>query len=564
MGQTPSLFPRQLVQKVLTTYTERRGISVAMEIGPTPAADTDTVQAHATGAARKWIIAASVILCTLLEVLDSSIVNVSLPHMQGSFSSSVDEVTWVVTTYLVAAGIMIPTTGWIAGQFGRKRYFIISIVMFVIASAMCGAARTLDQMVAFRFLQGLAGAALQPLSQAILMETFPPNEQTLAMAVWGLGLMVAPVMGPTVGGYITDNWNWRWNFYINVPLGIIAAFMVSTFVEDPLYLRRLKGKGTADWIGIVCLVLALGLGEIVMDRGERADWFAASWIWYFTIVASSAFVLLMVHEWRTPDPIIHVRILKNPNFAIPTAMLIFLTFSAYGMQILNPVFLQELLGYTAWKAGLVMAPRGFGLMAAMFILGAIARRGYDPRPVVALGFVLVGAATWQLGNLDLSMGVSNFIWPTVIQGVGMGLVFPNISAVALSSIPREQMGYASSLFSMTRNIGGSIGTSVLTTMMVRKQQVLQSYLTEHVTVFDAWRMTGAPVRMPGSLHFNYINQLVTGQKQGLAMLYGAVQAQATMISLNEIYHMLSLIYVVAIAGVVLLPRIRGEAASVAH
>ena len=271
-------------------------------------------QAHAyVEGARKWIIALSVILCTILEVLDSSIVNVALPHMQGSFSATVDEVTWVVTTYLVAAGIMIPTTGWIAGQFGRKRYFLISIATFVISSAMCGAAQTLNQMVAFRFLQGIAGAALQPLSQAILMETFPPNEQTLAMAVWGLGLMVAPIMGPTVGGYITDNWNWRWNFYINVPIGIAAGFMVSTFVHDPSYLRKLKGKGAADWIGIVCLVLALGLGEIVMDRGERADWFATPWVWYFSIIAGSAFLILLVHEWRTPDPIVQVRYSQEPQ-----------------------------------------------------------------------------------------------------------------------------------------------------------------------------------------------------------------------------------------------------------
>ena len=231
-------------------------------------------QAHAyVEGALKWLIALAVILCTILEVLDSSIVNVALPHMQGSFSASVDEVTWVVTTYLVAAGIMIPTTGWIAGQFGRKNYFLVCIVTFVLSSAMCGAAQTLNQMVAFRFLQGIAGAALQPLSQAILMETFPPNEQALAMAMWGVGLMVAPIMGPTVGGWITDNWNWRWNFYINVPIGIAAGLMVYTFVHDPPYLRKLKGKGRADYLGIVCLVLSLGLGEIVMDRGDRADWF---------------------------------------------------------------------------------------------------------------------------------------------------------------------------------------------------------------------------------------------------------------------------------------------------
>jgi MFS transporter, DHA2 family, multidrug resistance protein len=532
--------------------------AVAPSIGTVQPASPVAVEAPS----HKWIIATSVILCTILEVLDSSIVNVALPHMQGSFSATVDEVTWVVTTYLVAAGIMIPTTGWIAGQFGRKRYFIISITAFVISSAMCGAAQSLNQMVAFRFLQGIAGAALQPLSQAILMETFPPNEQTLAMAVWGLGLMVAPIMGPTVGGYITDNWNWRWNFYINVPLGIAAAFMVSTFVHDPGYLRKLKGVGRADWLGIVCLVLALGLGEIVMDRGERADWFASSWVWYFTIIAASAFLILIVHEWRTPEPVVQVRILKNPKFTIPTVLLILLTFTAYGVQILNPIFLQDLLGYTAWKAGLAMAPRGIGVMAAMFLLGGIARRGYDTRPLVAFGFFLVGISTWMLGGLDLSMSMGNFTRPTMLQGVGMGLVFPNLSAAALGSISREQMGYAASLYSMTRNVGGSIGTSVLTTLLVRKQQIQQSQLADHVTVFDAWRLGNNPA-MSGR-HFDYMNQLITGQKQGLEMLYGSVQSQATMLSLNNIYHSLSIVMIFAILLCLFLPRTHGRAPADAH
>jgi DHA2 family multidrug resistance protein len=532
-----------------------------MEANPQAVA---TPVAETTEHTHKWIIAASVILCTILEVLDSSIVNVALPHMQGSFSATIDEVTWVVTTYLVAAGIMIPTTGWIAGQFGRKRYFLISITAFVLSSAMCGAAQSLNQMVAFRFLQGIAGAALQPLSQAILMETFPPNEQTLAMAVWGLGLMVAPIMGPTVGGYITSNWNWRWNFYINVPIGIGAAFMVSTFVHDPSYLRKLKGKGRADWLGIVCLVLALGLGEIVMDRGDRADWFATPWVWYFTIIAGGAFVLLIYHEWRTPEPIVQVRILKNRKFTVPTVLLILLTFTAYGMTILNPVFLQDLLGYTAWKAGLAMAPRGAGVMAAMFLLGGIAKRGYDTRPMVAIGFGIIGLSAWMLGSLDLSMSMSNFIWPTVIQGVGMGLVFPNLSAAALGSIPREQMGYAASLYSMTRNVGGSIGTSVLTTLMVRREQIQQSRLVEHVSVFDMWRLGKGPGGMAGPMHFNYMNQLVTGQKQGLAMLYGSVQSQAMMLSLNNIYRSLSAVMIIAILLCLLLPRSQGRAPVDAH
>src|SRR5579863_6392744 len=526
-----------------------------MEPEGTAAALAQSVPAAPAEVSHKWIIAISVILCTALEVLDSSIVNVALPHMQGSFSATIDEVTWVVTTYLVAAGIMIPTTGWISGQFGRKRYFIISITAFVISSAMCGAAQSLNQMVAFRFLQGIAGAALQPLSQAILMETFPPNEQTLAMAVWGLGLMVAPLVGPTVGGYITDNWNWRWNFYINVPIGIGAAFMVSTFVHDPSYLKKLKGKGSADWLGIVCLVLSLGLGEIVMDRGDRADWFASAWVWYFSIIAGSAFILLIWHEWHTPEPIVQVRILKNRNFSVPTMLLILMTFTAYGMQILNPAFLQDLLGYTAARAGMAMAPRGIGLLLSMFLLGGIAKRGIDTRPLVVLGFVLIGFASWQLGSLDLSMSEWNFMRPTIVQGIGMGLIFPNLSATALGSIPREQMGYATSLFSMSRNIGGSIGTSVLTTMLVRREQIQQSYMVQHLSVFDAWRLSNAPAGMPGGgSHFNYMNSIVNGQNRGFALIYSSVQTQAMMISLNNIYRMLGYLMIAGLVLCFLLPR----------
>jgi len=524
----------------------------------TSAAD---LAANAAAAARKWAIAGAVILCTILEVLDSSIVNVALPHMQGSFSASVDEVTWVVTTYLVAAGIMIPTTGWIAGRFGRKNYFLICIAGFVISSAMCGAAQTLNQMVAFRFIQGIAGAALQPLSQAILMETFPPNEQALAMAMWGLGLMVAPIMGPTLGGYITDNWNWRWNFYINVPIGIAAAIMVYTFVWDPPYLKNLKGKTRADYLGIVCLVLALGLGEIVMDRGERADWFASVWVRYFSIIALTSFIILVVHEWNTPDPIVQVRLIKNRSFAIPTLLLIFLTFTSYGMQILNPVFLQELLGYTAWQAGLAMAPRGLGVMAAMFLLGWLARRGYGTRSLVFVGFTLIAFAQLQLAALDLSMSMSDFIWPTLIQGIGMGLIFPVLSAGALSSVSREQMGYAASFYSMVRNLGASIGTSTLTTYLTRREQTRQSYLVDHVSVFDAWRLSSSAARIPGAMHFNFMHEMVSGQKQGLAMLYGQIQAQAMMLSLDDIYRSLSWLMGLALVIALFLPRTKSSGGS---
>src|SRR5208282_2623387 len=414
---------------------------------------------------RKWVIAFSVMLCTVLEVLDSSIVNVSLPHMQGSFSASVDEIAWVVTSYLVAAGIMIPMTGWIAERFGRKRYFIISIVMFVAASALCGVAQSLNQIVFFRLLQGAAGAAMMPLSQAILMETFPPREQAMAMAVWGIGMMVAPIMGPTVGGWITDAWSWRWNFYINVPIGTMAAFMVWRFVDDPPYMRA-RRRGKVDFLGILCLFITLGLGEIVLDRGERSDWFQSPWVVWCSAAAIGSLIVLIVHELRTEDPVVDLRILEDRRFTLPIVLIIFLTFTLYGTAILNPIFLQELMGYTASKAGLAMAPRGVGTMFSMIILGSLARRGVDIRPLVGIGFVMVAYAMWEMSGLNLQSDTFRVIWPMVVQGAGTGLIFPGLSAAALGSMEKFKMQRAASLYSVTRNLGAAIGTSYLTTLLI--------------------------------------------------------------------------------------------------
>jgi DHA2 family multidrug resistance protein len=508
--------------------------------------------------ARKWIIAVSVMLGTILEVLDSSIVNVSLPHMQGSFSASVDEIAWVVTSYLVAAGIMIPMTGWIAERFGRKRYFIFSIAMFVGASALCGVAQSLNQIVLFRLIQGAAGAAMMPLSQAILMETFPPREQAMAMAVWGLGMMVAPIMGPTVGGWITDAWSWRWNFYINVPIGSLGMFMVWRFVEDPEYMRQ-KRRGKIDFLGIACLFITLGLGEIVLDRGERADWFQTPWVVYCTAAAIGALILLIFHESRTQDPVVDLSILKDSRFTLPVTLVIFLTFTLYGTGILNPIFLQELMGYTASKAGLAMAPRGFGTMFSMLLLGALARRGVDYRPLIGIGFFLVAFAMWEMSGLNLQSDTYRVVWPMVVQGVGTGLVFPGLSAAALSSMEKFKMQRAASLYSVTRNLGAAIGTSYLTTLLIHRQQIRQSYLVEHVSVFTLPRL-----RMPGARGADLAQQYAMGQHHGMAMIYGLVQRQAMMLSFNDIYRMLAVLMLLMVPTFFFLQRDMRNVSSAAH
>ena len=499
-----------------------------------------------------------------LEVLDTSIVNVSLPHMQGSFSASRDEITWVLTSYIVANGIMIPLTGWISARFGRKRYFMWSVVVFVITSGLCGAATTLTQMVIFRLLQGASGAAMIPSSQAIMMETFPPEEQGMAMSVWGMGLLTSPMLGPTLGGWITYTWSWRWNFYINVPIGAIAFVMVSAFVHDPAYLRARSKGGRVDYLGILYLVLWLGLLQIVVDRGQRADWFASSWVVYSVIIAAVLFTWFVAHELWFEEPILDLRILKIPIFSFSVSLMVAMSFALYGTGLLNPIFLQEFLGYTAWKAGLVLAPRGLGTMVSMLLVGQLARARYDTKPLIGIGFVFMTAGLWQMSRWDLQVSTWVVVWPSIVMGIGMGMIFPTLSAITLSCVQRERMGYAASLYNMMRNAGAAIGISYMTTALVNHEQVHQSYLAEHFSVFDAWRMSAAGAGVPGAHTFHYLPQLITGQKQGIGGVYAMIQAQAAMLSFNDIYRILALMMVVLIPSFFVLRRAQAGSAAAAH
>jgi DHA2 family multidrug resistance protein len=519
---------------------------------------------HATPS-HKWLIALAVMLGTALEVLDTSIVNVALPHMQGSFSASIDEIAWVLTSYLVANGVMIPMTGWISARFGRKRYFLTSVAVFVVASGLCGAARSLDQMVVFRLIQGAAGAAMIPSSQAILMETFPPNEQQMAMATWGMGLMVAPIMGPTLGGWITDNWNWRWNFYINLPIGAIAFLMVSAFVHDPSYLRAHRARGgKVDYLGMMLLVSSLGLMQIVLDRGQRADWFASSWVVYSVVISAIMFAWLVIHELRFDEPILDLRILKNPVFSFSVSLIVAMSFALYGTGLLNPIFLQELLGYSAWRAGLVLAPRGLGTMASMLLVGQLARRGHDTRSLIGLGFVFMALSLWVMSHWNLQVSTWVVVWPSIVMGAGMGMIFPTLSATTLSCVKRERMGYAASLYNMVRNAGAAIGISYMTTALVNHEQTHQSYLAEHFSVFDAWKMSSAGAHTPGAHAFHYLPQLITGQKQGLGGVYQMIQAQAAMLSFNDIYRVLAIAMFLLIPSFLILRRTQSTTSSAAH
>jgi DHA2 family multidrug resistance protein len=515
-------------------------------------------------AAHKWLVAIAVMLGATLEILDSSIVNVCLPHMQGSFSASVDEVTWIITSYIVANGIMIPLTGWISSRFGRKRYFLVSVAVFVGASALCGAAGSMTQMVVFRLIQGAAGAAMIPSSQAILMETFPPGEQALAMAMYGVGIVAAPVLGPTLGGWITDNWSWRWNFYINIPIGIVAALMVYIFVHDPQFMREARKKARrVDYLGIAYLALGLGMLQIVLDRGQRADWFAATWVCVFTAASALMLALLVIHELRFPEPILDLRILKIPTFVIAVSMITFMYLILYGANLLNPLFFQELLGYPAWRAGLTVMPRGLGTLVAMLVIAQLARRGVDTRWLVGVGFAGLAYSLWAMGHWTLEVGPRNIMLPILVSGAAGGLIFPTMSAATLACVERERMGYAASLYAMMRNTGSAIGISLVSNMLSSHQQIHQSYLAEHVTIFDAWKLDQAGSRMPGAPQLHLLNGLVTHQVQGFGMIYANIQRQAALMTYNDIYRMLAVMAMLLIPTFLLLKKTRGGA-SVAH
>jgi len=515
------------------------------------------VVAHETADhSHKWLIAIAVMVGTILEVLDTSIVNVALPHMQGSFSASVDEITWVVTSYLVANGVMIPMTGWIASRFGRKRYFLVSVLFFVLASAVCGAAQTLDQMVVFRLLQGIAGAAMIPCSQAILMETFPPEEQAMAMATWGIGLMVAPIMGPTLGGWITDNWSWRWNFYINIPTGLAAFLMVSTFVHDPVYLRRdRRAGGKVDYMGIAFLVVGLGLLQVILDRGERSDWFAAPWVIYATLIAVGAFLGLIIRELRFSEPILDLRMFKHRDFTLSVFLILIMVLAVFANLLLNPVFLQEYMGYSASMAGVAMAPRAFGSLISMFLIGQLARRRIDTRPLLAIGFCLMSFGMWAMSKWTMNVSLWQVCWPTVPFGMGSGLIFPTLSAKSLSCVARERMGYASSLFNMMRNTGSALGISVVINLLTRHEQIHQAYLVQHFSVFESWKLSQIAPRVPGGFSASMMGQ--GGQGQGLAMVYRLIQSQAAMLSFNDIYRMLCVLLLLMVPVTFLLGRTQG-------
>lgn len=475
-------------------------------------------------------VAVSVMLATFMEVLDTTVVNVSLPHIAGSLAADVNESTWVLTSYLVSNAIVLPATGWLSSIFGRKRYYMASVVIFVVSSFLCGLAPSLMSLIVFRVLQGLGGGALQPISQAVLLECYPRRQRGIGMAIFGIGVVFAPIIGPTLGGWLTDNYTWRWIFYINVPIGVLALAMSQIYVVDPPYLRR--GAVKMDYIGLGLLAIGIGTLQIVLDTGQRHDWFQTAWIAELAVVSGVSLTALLIWELYALHPVIDLTVFRISNYPAGVALAFALGVALYSSGVLQPLFVQQLLGYTALWAGLAMSPGGIGTLVCMPIVGKLVGR-WNPRYMIVFGFALSSLALFKMSDYTLDVGFWQVAFPRVYLGVGLAFLFVPLATATFAFIPEERTGSATGIFNLMRNIGGSFGIAVATTVLATRSQFHQFRLVGNVTPLS-----------PGFVHWQdtVVSRLVAAgqpptavQHTSLGIAYKVVQTQASWMSFVDAF-----------------------------
>lgn len=510
-------------------------------------------------AVNPWIVAIAVMFATFMEVLDTTVVNVSLPHIAGNLSATIDESTWVLTSYLVANAIILPLTGWLATFFGRKRLLMASVTGFTISSLLCGLAPNLGSLVAFRLLQGATGGAMQPLSQAVLLEAFPPQDRGKAMGFWGLGIVVAPILGPVLGGWLTDTYSWRWVFYINLPVGIASLIMTKLYVFDPSYLRRETKR--IDYLGIGLLALWVGALQLALDLGQERDWFSSPFIMALIITSGCGVVAFLIREWTTGEPVVDLRVFKVRTYATGVFLMTTLGFVLYGSLVLLPIMLQTLLGYPSLQAGIAMAPRGLGSLIGMPLVGLLVSK-VDPRKLVAVGLIVGATTLFWLGELNLNAGYWDIFWPQFFQGLGLAALFVPLTTISMDPIPRERMGNATSLFNLMRNLGGSIGIAVTGTLLARKQQVYINVLGAHVDPYSSAAQNTLESARQGFLAGG--SDAVTATQQAYRAMFGMVQQQASMVSFVDLFRLLGIIFLLLLPLILLMRRPRGGPAVGAH
>jgi MFS transporter, DHA2 family, multidrug resistance protein len=480
-------------------------------------------------------------LATFMQGVDTTIANVALPHMQGSLSASQDQIAWVVTSYIVAAAIMTPLTGWLAGRFGIKYVFLISVAGFTLASALCGMATSLAQLVIYRLLQGTCGAALVPLSQAVLLQINPPDRHAHAMAVWGMGVILGPIIGPALGGWLTDDYNWRWVFYINLPFGVLASVGILVFIHEARHAHR----EPFDFFGFATLSVAIGALQMLLDRGELKDWFGSTEIWIEATIAGLCLYLFVVHTATATDrSFLNREMLKDANCVIGTILMFLIGMPLYGTMTLLPTMLQDLMNYPVVTTGLATAPRGIGTMIAMFLVARLTGR-IDTRLIILTGLAVTAVAMWQMTGFSLHMGMGPVISTGVLQGFGLGFVFTPLSIVTFSTLPRHLLTQGTAIFSLMRNIGGSIGISIVVALLAENTQIVHSRLVEHLRPDNP--LAQAPYLAP---QFSLTNP------SGVAALNSEATRQAAMVAYIDNFKMMMLLVIVALPLLLLLRRPR--------
>jgi DHA2 family multidrug resistance protein len=513
-----------------------------------------TAAAFTPPAINPWIIALTVTLATFMEVLDTSVANVALPHIAGSLSASTDESTWVLTSYLVSNAIVLPMSGWFSNLIGRKRFYMSCVAIFTISSCLCGLAPSLPMLILFRVLQGAGGGGLQPSEQAILADTFPPRQRGMAFAVYGMAVVLAPAIGPTLGGWITDSFSWRWIFFINIPVGVISLLLTNRLITDPPYMRRENRKTfRVDYIGLGLLALGLGALQVVLDKGERDDWFGSHFILITTIVSISALIAVVVWEWRHKHPIIDLHLFKDRSFAIGNLLMFMVGFALMSSTVLIPLFLQTMMGYTAREAGLALMPGGFAIILIMPLVGFLLGR-YDARRLLLVGFTLLAVALFYMTHFNLSIDFRHAAGARLVQALGLAFLFVPINTAAYAFLPKDKNNAASGLINLSRNVGGSVGISVVTTMLSRRTQFHLANLSDHVHPGN-----GQMQAMLNAATHTLVargSSAYEASRQAYALLSNMLAQQATMLAYVDDFWLLGVAVVAMIPFIFLMKKVK--------
>jgi DHA2 family multidrug resistance protein len=506
-----------------------------------------------------WWIAFAVMLATFMEVLDTSIASVALPYIAGNLGATPSEATWVLTSYLVSNAIVLPASGWFSRYFGRKRFLLTCIGIFSISSFLCGAARSLPMLILARVMQGAGGGALQPLAQSIMLESFPPARRGTAMAVYGIGVVCAPILGPTLGGWLTDTWSWRWAFYINIPISILAVFLIYLFVEDPPYIRKAK-PGRIDAVGFGFMAIGLAALQILFDKGQEEDWFSSVWMRWAAVISFGSLLFFIIWELRVKEPIVNLRILKNRNFAVGCGLFFLFGAAIYGMIAMQPLFLQTLLGYTALSAGLTVSPRGLGALVALFIVGMMIGR-LGARQLAAFGFVMFSISAYLFSRLTLDVSMRNIVPANLLNGFGSGFVFVPLTTAALGTLRQDEIGNAAGIQNLLRNIGGSVGISFVATMLERFAQTHQVFMTERFSSLSPiYHERFGALRTAFSAHFSATDATSRAQ----AVLYNVVHQQTSYWAFINLFYWFMWMSIGCAVCVWFLRSVRGSGPVAAH